>query len=164
MTQDKTIETGDKAAIRVAIVVSQFNREVTSGLLKGALSYLEEQGIDVRQGDILQAPGAFEIPLIAKTLARSGQFDAIICLGAVVKGETAHFEYISQAVSTGLMNASLETGIPLGFGILTTYNQQQATTRSMDNAHNKGAEAAAACIESITILHKLPCRIADANA
>ncbi|OAM73012.1 6,7-dimethyl-8-ribityllumazine synthase [Devosia elaeis] len=133
---------------RFAIVVSRFNQEVTSGLLKGALAYLAENSITVPDEHIVAAPGAFEIPLIAQTLARTQKFDGVICLGCVIKGDTAHFEYISEAASSGLMTASLATGIPLTFGILTTYTDEQAIVRSRDDEHNKGREAAAACYEA----------------
>ena len=140
---------------RFAIVVSRFNEEVTSGLLRGARAYLSEKSIALRDEDVLPAPGAFEIPLIAQTLAQTGKFDGVICLGCVIKGDTAHFEYISEAASTGLMNASLATGIPLTFGILTTYTDEQAILRSRDDEHNKGREAAAACLDSHRILRKI---------
>lgn len=152
MTQDKAVPNSD---IRVAIVVSRFNTDVTLGLRKGALAYLGEQGISVAPDNIIDAPGAFEIPLIAKSLAQTSQFDGVVCLGCVVKGETAHFEYISESASKGLMNASLETGIPLSFGILTTYSQEDAIVRSAEDAHNKGREAAAACVETITALRQI---------
>lgn len=155
MTQDKTVTNDTNAETRIAIVVSRFNTEVTTGLLNGALAYLGEQGIAVRQEDIKDAPGAFEIPVIAQALVRKGAFDGVICLGCVVKGETAHFEYISDAASKGLMNVSLEAGIPLTFGILTTYTQEQAVARSVDDAHNKGREAAAACVETITTIREI---------
>lgn len=137
---------------RIAIVVSRFNEDVTSGLLKGAIAYLAEHGVDLPDHHVFQAPGAFEIPLIAQTLARSGQFDGVVCLGCVIKGDTAHFEYISLAASSGLMTASLATGIPLTFGILTTYSDEQAIIRSRDDAHNKGREAAAACLDALDTL------------
>lgn len=156
MTQDTTVTNEDAVETKIAIVVSRFNTEVTSGLLKGALAYFEEQGISIHQDDIKNAPGAFEIPIIAQALVLSGQFDGVVCLGCVVKGETAHFEYISDAASKGLMNVSLETGIPLTFGILTTYTQDQAIARSLNDAHNKGREAAAACAETIAIVREIP--------
>jgi 6,7-dimethyl-8-ribityllumazine synthase len=137
---------------QIAIIVSRFNEEVTSGLLKGAIAYLGENGVSVPQEQIYSAPGAFEIPLIAQTLARSGKVDGVVCLGCVIKGHTAHFEYISLAATTGIMNASLATGVPLTFGILTTYTDEQAIVRSRDDAHNKGREAAAACLESLKTL------------
>lgn len=137
---------------RIAIVVSRFNDEVTSDLLLGARAQLRESGIEVSDQAVFDAPGAFEIPLIAQALARSGRFDGIICLGCVIKGDTAHFEYISNAASMGLMTASLATGVPLAFGILTTYTEEQAILRSRDDAHNKGREAGAACLASLTTL------------
>ena len=137
---------------KIAIIVSRFNEEVTSGLLKGAIAYLGENGVSIAEEQIFSAPGAFEIPLIAQTLANSGKVDGVVCLGCVIKGDTAHFEYISLAATTGLMNASLATGVPLTFGILTTYNDEQAIVRSRDDAHNKGREAAAACLESLKTL------------
>ncbi len=149
MTQENTAEP------KIAIVVSRFNTEVTSGLLKGALAYLQEQGVTVRPQDIKEAPGAFEIPIIAQAFVRHGSIDGVICLGCVVKGETAHFEYISDAASKGLMEVSLETNIPLTFGILTTYSQDQAIARSLEDAHNKGREAAAACFETITTIRQI---------
>ncbi|HEV7344069.1 MAG TPA: 6,7-dimethyl-8-ribityllumazine synthase [Devosia sp.] len=142
-------------AARIAIVVSRFNQEVTSGLLRGAIAHLKENGVSVPEGDIFSAPGAFEIPLIAQTLARSGRVDGVVCLGCVIKGDTAHFEYISHAASTGLMQASLATGVPLTFGILTTYDDEQAVLRSRDDAHNKGREAAAACLEALATLERV---------
>lgn len=135
---------------RIAIVVSRFNAEVTSGLLAGAKACLGDNGVEV--DDVYSAPGAFEIPLIAQSLARTGKFGGVVCLGCVIKGDTAHFEYISQAASTGLMAASLATGVPLTFGILTTYTEEQAIVRSRDDVHNKGREAAAACLEAMQTL------------
>lgn len=137
---------------RVAIIVSQFNEDVTSGLLRGAKLELSERGASLDKVPVYSAPGAFEIPLIAKKLAATGQYDGVICLGCVIKGDTAHFEYISQAASIGLMNATLETGIPITFGILTTYTDEQAEVRSRDDSHNKGREAAAACVETLATL------------
>jgi 6,7-dimethyl-8-ribityllumazine synthase len=140
---------------RFAIVVSRFNTDVTEGLLSGARSYLNEQGIFLGDSDIYEAPGAFEIPLLAQTLAMSGQYDGVICLGCVIKGDTAHFEFISLGATVGLMQASLMTQIPLTFGILTTYNEEQAVERSRADAHNKGIEAAAACWESHLTLRRI---------
>jgi 6,7-dimethyl-8-ribityllumazine synthase len=135
----------------IAVVVSQFNTEITHGLRDGALAYLAEHGVTVPSRSIYSAPGAFEIPLIAKTLAQTG-YDGVVCLGCVIKGDTAHFEYISEAAAHGLMQASLETGKPLTFGILTTYTEEQAVIRSRDDAHNKGREAAAACLQALVVL------------
>jgi len=139
-------------ASRIAIVVSRFNAEVTTGLLSGARAQLRESGVEIADDAVFEAPGAFEIPLIAQTLARSGRFDGVVCLGCVIKGDTAHFEYISEAASSGLMRASLATGVPLTFGILTAYTDEQAILRSRNDAHNKGREAAAACLASLLTL------------
>lgn len=136
---------------RLAVIVSEFNPEVTHGLREGALAYLAENGISIAPDHILSAPGAFEIPLLAKRLAQSG-FDGVICLGCVIKGDTAHFEYISEAAAHGLMQAGLETGKPITFGILTTYTNEQAVLRSRKDEHNKGREAAAACLEALRTL------------
>ena len=146
------------AVRRIAIVVSRFNEQVTSGLLAGARAQLRESGVEVPDAAIFEAPGAFEIPLIAQTLARSGRFDGVVCVGCVIKGDTAHFEYISHAASAGLMTASLATGVPLAFGILTTYTDEQAILRSRDDAHNKGREAAAACLASLETLSLIASR------
>lgn len=150
-----TDKTKPAASPRIAVVMSQFNEDVTSGLLKGALAELSDRGVQLPTENVFSAPGAFEIPLIAQKLARSGRFDGVVCLGCVIKGDTAHFEFISLAATTGLMTASLETGIPLTFGILTTYTEEQSIVRSRDDAHNKGREAAAACLESLATLRSL---------
>jgi len=141
-----------KEKFRIAIITSQFNENVTHGLQKGALAYLAEQGLKISKDHIFSAPGAFEIPLMAKKLAQTRSVDGVICLGCVIKGDTAHFEFISLGAATGLMSATLETGVPITFGILTTYTDEQAVLRSRDDAHNKGREAAAACIQSLRTL------------
>ena len=145
----------DTASLRLALVVSRFNETVTGGLRRAALDWLAQQGITLTPDDIHPAPGAFEIPLIAQTLARSGRYDGVICLGCVIKGDTAHFEFISLAAATGLMQATLATGVPITFGILTTYTDAQAEARSAADAHNKGIEAAAACVEAIQALRRI---------
>jgi 6,7-dimethyl-8-ribityllumazine synthase len=141
------------SSIKLAIVTSRFNEEVTRGLKKGVFQILADKGITTyREYD---APGAFEIPLIAKTLAKSGKYDGVICLGCVIKGDTAHFEFISLGAAMGIQQAALETGVPIAFGILTTYTDAQAEVRSADDAHNKGREAALACIETIEVLRAI---------
>ncbi len=141
--------------LRFAILVSRFNPEVTQGLLQGALSYLAEKGVQHSAQDIFEAPGAFEIPLLAQKLARTQKYDGIICLGCVIKGDTAHFEFISLGATIGLMQSMLQTETPITFGIITTYTDAQAQERSQPNTHNKGREAAAACYESIETLQKI---------
>ncbi|MGI4958449.1 MAG: 6,7-dimethyl-8-ribityllumazine synthase [Janthinobacterium lividum] len=140
---------------RIALVVSRFNEDITGGLRRGALEWLGEHAITVAETDLIAAPGAFELPLIAQALARTGRYQGVICLGCVIKGDTAHFEFISLGAATGLMQASLATGVPIAFGILTTYTEEQAIARSRADIHNKGREAAAACVESIAILQAI---------
>lgn len=139
--------------MKFAVVVSRFNPEVTEGLLYGALEYLAEKGIEKSDVKIVYAPGAFETPLIAQKLAP--KFDGVICLGAVIKGDTAHFEFISLGASVGIMQAMLSTETPIAFGILTTYTDDQANARSRKDAHNKGREAAGACFETAQTLKQL---------
>lgn len=141
--------------MRFAVVVSRFNEEVTGGLLRGARQYLGEQGVELREEDVFPAPGAFEIPLLARRLAKTGRYAGVLGLGCVIKGDTAHFEFISLGASVGLMQAMLETDTPLAFGILTTYDDAQAVARSRDDAHNKGREAAAACLETARTLARI---------
>lgn len=140
---------------RIAIVVSRFNQKVTGGLCQGAQEWLQEHQIAFHQEDLFYAPGAFELPLIAQKLAKSGKYDGVVCLGCVIKGDTAHFEYISLGATIGLMQASLATEVPITFGILTTYTAEQAEIRSADDHENKGREAVAACIESLALLQKI---------
>ena len=139
--------------VRIALVVSSFNEEVTGGLARGARDVLRERGI--REWKEYQAPGAFELPLLAMTLARSGSVDGVICLGCVIKGDTAHFEFISLGTAVGIQQASLETGVPISFGVLTTYTDEQAVIRSRDDSHNKGREAAHATLESIRLIREI---------
>ncbi len=140
---------------RIALVVSRFNAAITGGLRDGALKYLAEQGITVSPASVFPAPGAFETPLIAKALAKSGNYDGVVCLGCVTKHETAHFEFVSLGATMGLMQAILDTEVPIAFGILTTYTDEQARSRSAADANNKGIEAAAACIETLETLARI---------
>lgn len=139
----------------IAIVWSNYHKEITDGLLSGAKEILAENEIPFRAEDLFIAPGAFEMPLIAKKIAQSGRYEGVVCLGCVIKGDTAHFEYISEATAHGLQQVALETGIPIGFGILTTYNEEQALVRSRPNAENKGREAALAVVKSARLLSSL---------
>ncbi len=140
---------------RLAIVVSRFNEEITSGLLQGAKNYLAEQSVIVPDEAVFSAPGAFELPLVAQALAEQDRYDGVICLGCVVKGETAHFEFISLATSLGIMQSALATKKPVSFGVLTVYTDQQAENRSRDDAANKGREAATACLDTIRVLRDI---------
>ncbi|MBL8790808.1 MAG: 6,7-dimethyl-8-ribityllumazine synthase [Rhizobiales bacterium] len=138
-----------------AIVVSSWNETVTSGLLRGAKAFLAEQGMTVKDDQVFSAPGAFELPLIAEKLARTGRFDGVITLGCVIKGETAHFEYISLAATQGTMMATLNSGVPIAFGVITTYTAEQAERRAKDDDFNKGREAASACLASVRTLREV---------
>jgi 6,7-dimethyl-8-ribityllumazine synthase len=141
--------------MRFAMVISTFNDEVTSGLKRGAKAYLAEKGLTQEGADIFEVPGAFEIPLIAKKLAATRRYSGIICLGCVIKGETAHFEFISLAATYGIMESMLKTEVPISFGVLTVYTDEQALCRSADDAHNKGREAAAACFEAARAIERI---------
>lgn len=141
--------------LRFAIVVSQFNDEITSGLLAGARATLAEADVRERDVTVVHVPGAFEIPLVAMRLAETDQFDAIVCLGCLIKGDTMHFEYIASATATGIMQASAATGVPVTFGVLTTLTEEQAVLRSVPGADNKGREAALAAVQMATLMRQL---------
>jgi len=140
---------------RIAVVVSRFNAEVTGGLLEGARTTLAEAGCALSDEDVFDAPGAFELPLIATALAKTGRYDGVVCLGCVIKGETAHFEFISLGASIGLMMGALQTDTPISFGVLTTYDDAQAEARSQPGPENKGREAALACLETGRLLMRI---------
>ena len=140
---------------KFAIVVSRFNDAITSRLLEGARAALREAGAKPEHVVALTVPGAFELPQAARCAAESGSYDAVICLGCVIRGETPHFEYISAAVAHGLMQASGETGVPMAFGVLTTDTWEQAEARAGDGRDNKGFEAAAASLEMAELFRTL---------
>jgi 6,7-dimethyl-8-ribityllumazine synthase len=143
------------AGYRFAIVVSRFNEEITEGLLQGARERLAEASVPDENVTIIRVPGAFEIPIAGQRLGESGEYDAVICLGCLIKGETMHFEYIANAASHGIMQAAAATGIPMAFGVLTTLTEEQAVERSRSGPGNKGREAAAAALEMATLFRKL---------
>lgn len=143
------------AGFRFAILTSRFNEQITRGLRDGAHDALIEAGADSSSIEELEVPGAFELPQAARCAAETGRFDAIICLGCVIRGETAHFEYISSAAANGIMAAAGDTGVPMAFGVLTTDTVQQAHARSAPGRDNKGREAAAAAIEMATVFRRL---------
>jgi 6,7-dimethyl-8-ribityllumazine synthase len=140
---------------RFAVVVSRFNEEITSGLLRGACTAFADAGVAADDVTIVRVPGAFEIPLAARRLAASGRFDAVVCLGCLIKGDTMHFEYIASAVSHGIMAAGAEAGVPVTFGVLTTLTEEQAAARAADGPDNKGREAALAAVEMAALLRQL---------
>ena len=140
---------------RIGLVVGKFNEFVTSRLTNAALETLKNQGVEEDHIETVCVPGAFEIPLVARHLARSKQYDAVICLGAVIRGETSHFDYISAEMSRGIAQASWETGIPIIFGVLTTNTSEQALERSGESEKNRGADAARTAIEMATLMKSL---------
>jgi 6,7-dimethyl-8-ribityllumazine synthase len=140
---------------RFAIVASRFNPEITSGLLQGARETLAEASVADDDITIVHVPGAFEIPLAAMRLAETGRFDAVICLGCLIKGDTMHFEYIASAASQGLMDVATATGVPIAFGVLTTLTDEQAAARSAPGPENKGREAARAAIDMAILLRSI---------
>ncbi len=141
--------------LRVAIVVARFNRTVTGGLLDGALEGLRKHGVADDAMDVLHVPGAFEITLAASEAARTGRYAAVVCLGAVVRGETPHFEFISREVSRGVSEAGCRHSVPMAFGVLTTDTIEQALARAGDGHGNKGFEAAVTALEMAGLLRDL---------
>jgi len=137
------------------IVMSRTNEFITARLLEGALDALRRHGAEEDRITLVKVPGSFEIPLVAKRLATSGQYSAIICLGTVIRGATPHFEYIAAEVSKGVAAASLETGVPMGFGVLTTDSIDQAIERAGTKGGNKGFDAACSAIEMANLLREL---------
>lgn len=146
----------DARDLRVAIVVSRFNETISEQLLKGALDCLRRHGVSDDKLAVAWVPGAFEIPLAARRLARSGAYDSVVCLGAVIRGETAHFDYVAGQASNGIGQISMECEVPVTNGILTTETVQQAVDRAGGKMGNKGAEAALAAIEMANLLAALP--------
>ncbi len=140
---------------RYAVVAGRFNEAITQRLVDGALGALSRHGADAELVDVAWCPGAFEIPLVAQKLAQTGRYGAVICLGAVIKGATAHFDYVSSGVASGCQQAALSTGVPVLFGVLTVDTLDQAWERAGTKAGNKGAEAAAAAIEMVNLAAQL---------
>ena len=138
--------------LKFAIVVARFNELVTERLLEGTRDALRRHGVADDAVDVARVPGAFEIPLVAKTLAQSGRYDAVICLGAVIRGATPHFDYVASNVASGIAQAALETKLPILFGVLTTETIEQAVERAGTKAGNKGFDAAVAAIEMANLL------------
>ena len=137
------------------IVASRFNDFITARLLDGALDALRRHGVEEEKITVVRVPGSFEIPLLAKRLAASRQYDAIICLGTVIRGATPHFDYIAGEVAKGVATAGLETGVPMAFGVLTTDSIEQAVERAGTKAGNKGFDAACSAIEMANLLREL---------
>ena len=147
-----TLEGG---SLRIALVVSRFNEEVTARLLTGARSALERNGVREDDIDVAWVPGAFELPLAARRLAESQRYDAVICLGAVIRGETPHFEYVAGAAARGVAEVSRDTGVPTIFGVITPDTLEQALDRAGGKVGNKGDDAAVNAIEMANLLRQL---------
>ena len=151
---------GDLSAtgLRFAIVVSRVNSFVTEPLLTGALDALAQHGADSKLIEVVRVPGAWELPITVRTIALHKKPDAIICLGAVIRGDTPHFDYVAGEAARGIADASAETGVPMAFGLLTTDNEQQAIDRAGGKSGNKGFDAALTAIEMANLLHGLRTR------
>ena len=141
--------------IKIGIVVARFNEFITSKLLGGAMDGLVRHGMDEDDVDVAWVPGAFEIPLIAKKMANSGKYDAVIALGAVIRGSTSHYDYVCNEVSKGVAAASMESGVPVMFGIVTTENIEQAIERAGTKAGNKGYDCALGAIEMVNLIGQI---------
>ena len=141
--------------IKIGIVASRFNEFITAKLLSGAIDGLLRHDVDEENISVAWVPGAFEIPLSAKKMAKSGKYDAVICLGAVIRGATSHYDYVCNEVSKGIAAVSLETGIPVLFGVVTTENIEQAIERAGTKSGNKGYDCALSAIEMVNLIHQL---------
>ena len=153
-----TYEQGDAVdtrGLRVATVVARFNQHVTSLLEDGAITTLGEHGIVGDDAPVYRVPGAFELAIVAKRLAESGEWDAVICLGAVIRGDTPHFDYVAGECAAGIMRVSLDTGVPTIFGVLTVDDLDQALARCGGSVGNKGEESAATAVEMVSLLRQI---------
>lgn len=156
MSEITTIEGRfDAAGLRIAIVASRFNDLIVERLISGAVDCLVRHGADMGDLTLIRVPGAFEMPLACQKAAASNKFDGILALGAIIRGGTPHFDFVANEASKGLAQISLASGVPVGFGLLTTDNIEQAIERAGTKAGNKGVEAAMALIETIRVLQKL---------
>lgn len=155
MPHIRTIEGQMNASgLSFAILAARFNDTIVDRLVGGAIDYLTRHGASREEITLVRVPGAFEMPLAAKKLAASGKYSAVICLGAVIRGHTPHFDFVAGECTKGLASVSLETGVPVGFGLLTTDNLEQAIERAGTKAGNKGVEAASAALELVRVLEQ----------
>ena len=141
--------------LRFALVVSRFNDFVVDPLVRGAVDALKRHGATEKQIEIVRVPGAFDIPVVARKLAQSRRYEALVALGAVIRGQTPHFDYVAGECASGLARIALESGVPIGFGVLTTDTVEQAVDRAGGKAGNKGADAALAALEMANLLRRL---------
>jgi 6,7-dimethyl-8-ribityllumazine synthase len=145
----------DGAGLRIAVAVSRFNEGVTRRLLQGALGALRKCRVAEDEVDVAWTPGAFDLPVVAQALVRSGRYDAVVCLGCVIRGETTHDRYVALGATTGLLQVSLESSLPVTFGVLTTQTLEQAEARSGGPHGNKGEDAALAAVELVNLLRRI---------
>ncbi|MBU2784537.1 MAG: 6,7-dimethyl-8-ribityllumazine synthase [Acidithiobacillus ferriphilus] len=149
---DGSLQAGEH---RFALLVSRFNNFITQQLEQGAIDALRRHGAEEEQLHVVYVPGAYEMPLVAQKLARSGNYDAVICLGAVIRGSTPHFDYVAAEVSKGVAQVSMDTGVPVIFGVLTTDSIEQAIERAGTKAGNKGFDAAMTALEMVQLLRQI---------
>jgi 6,7-dimethyl-8-ribityllumazine synthase len=149
-------EAVDGAGMRIGLVVARFNEPITGALLDGAQRALRGRGVRDDDVELAWVPGAFELPVVAKRLAHSGACDAVVCLGAVIRGDTPHFDYVAGEAARGLQQAALDTGVPVVFGVLTTDTRQQALDRIGGCEGHKGEEAALTALEMVALFRRLP--------
>ncbi|MFA6464449.1 MAG: 6,7-dimethyl-8-ribityllumazine synthase [Desulfurivibrionaceae bacterium] len=140
---------------KFGIVIARFNSFIAERLLEGALDTLMRSGVKDKEIEVARVPGAFEIPLVAQKMVKSGKYDAVICLGAVIRGSTPHFDFVANEATKGIAQASMESGVPIIFGVLTTDSIEQAIERAGSKAGNKGSECAATAIEMVNLLPQL---------
>jgi 6,7-dimethyl-8-ribityllumazine synthase len=145
----------DAAGLRLAVVVARFNAHVTSKLYDGCRNELGAHGYELDRLMTIEVPGCFELPIVARTLASTGSYDAVICLGAVIRGDTPHFDYVSSETASGLQRAALDTGVPVIFGVLTTDNEEQAIERVGGSHGHKGRDAALTAIEIVHTMRRI---------
>lgn len=155
--KDITILEGqmDAKGLKFAIIATRFNDFIVDRLVSGAMDYLVRHGAEAKNITLVRLPGAFEMPIVCKKLAESGKYDGILALGAIIRGGTPHFEYVAAEATKGLAHVSLDSGVPVGFGLLTTDNIEQAIERAGTKAGNKGVEAAAAVLETVRVLQAI---------
>ncbi|MFP4249859.1 MAG: 6,7-dimethyl-8-ribityllumazine synthase [Armatimonadota bacterium] len=145
----------DGSGLKFALVISRFNDFITGRLVEGCMDALKRNGVSEEDVEAAYVPGAFEIPVVAQKMARSGKFDAVITLGAVIRGSTSHFDYVAGQVARGVSTASMETGVPILFGVITTETIEQAIERAGTRLTNRGFEAGQAAIETVRVMQKL---------
>ncbi len=145
----------DATGLRFAILATRFNDFIVDRLLHGAVDYLSRHGAAAEDMTVIRIPGAFELPVVCLKLAQSGRYDGVLALGAVIRGATPHFDYVAGEATKGLAQVALQTGVPVGFGLLTTDGIEQAVERAGTKAGNKGVEAAAALLETVQVLRQI---------